>query len=111
IANQSYSSLNVKAPLIIIANYTLDCVKLDAFELKNNRLYELQMAIRSRYKNFNIETSRHLDDLRLEYRPVEVDAAHYYENPVLNEILQEHQTALQDKDALVVMPVGGFDFI
>ncbi len=109
--NQPYSTLNVKTPLIIIANYTLDCIKQDAFEFTNGKFNEVKVGLQSRYPNFNIENPLHLDDLKFDYHNEEINIENYYETPLMNDILMQYKNTLQNKDTFVLMPVGAFAFL
>lgn len=108
---KTYSELQPKTPLIIIANYTFDCIKQDAFEINNGKLQEERTGLRSRYKNFDIKNARHLSDLRFTYQYYDIDLANYYSNPYLNEIMQEYATRLQDKNATIMIPLGAIQFL
>lgn len=109
--NVSFSKLKISTPLLIIANYTFDCIKQDAFEIRDNKFYETQLGIRSRYKNFNLEKSQHLKELRFDYQEREIDINDYYENPKLNEILKKYSHEFKDTDTIIMMPVGALQFI
>lgn len=94
-------------PLIVIANYVFDCIKQDAFQLNNSELHEIQVGIKSRYKNYNQSKSETLKELRLDYRLEKINAP--YRDPLLNEILKEYQAELPD--SLFTMPISTFDFL
>lgn len=108
---KSYSELRTKAPLIIIANYTFDCIKQDIFEITNGKMQEEKVGLRSRYKDFNIEKAKHLNDLKFNYKNYDINTAEYYDNPHLNEILQDYATQLKDKEAIVMIPLGALQFL
>ncbi len=108
--NRDYSSLRSKAPLIIIANYTFDCIKQDAFEITGGKLQEEKVGLRSRYKNFDIKKSKHLKDLQFNYQNYDIDPANYYENPYLNEILQDYAKNITE-DAVLMIPLGAIQFL
>jgi tetratricopeptide (TPR) repeat protein len=102
--------LQSKTPLIVIANYTFDCVIQDAFHFKKDKLEEVQLGMRSRYKNFNVDKSLHLNDLKFNYHHADIEITDYYENPKLNEILKEYQEYFQGKETYFLMPLGAIQF-
>lgn len=108
---KTFAELNAKTPLIVIANYTFDCIKQDAFEIRDGKLQEEKTGISSRYKNFEIKNAKHLNDLRFNYQYYEVDLANYYANPYLNEIMQEYHDRLHDKNATILIPLGAIEFL
>ncbi|MCS5711369.1 hypothetical protein [Candidatus Berkiella aquae] len=108
IRKKSYSELQGNAPLVLIANYVFDCVKQDAFDIFKGKLQEEKIGIRSRYKNFDIEHAKHLNELRFDYQSYDVDIEHYYENPYIKEILQDYTANLPDVS--IMMPLGAFLF-
>lgn len=108
---QPYSALRTKTPLIIIANYTFDCVKHDLFEIKEGILQERKMGIRSRYKHFDIENAKHLNELKFDYQNYDIDLENYYQNPYLNEILQDFSAKLKDVNTNLTIPLGAMQFL
>lgn len=108
---QPYSALRTKTPLIVIANYTFDCVKHDLFAMTAGKFQERKMGIRSRYKHFDIENAKHLNELRFDYQDYDISLEHYYQNPYLNEILQDFAVKLQNVDTQVTFPVGAMHFL
>ena len=109
---KNYSELHVKTPLIVIANYTLDCITQDAVDIKFGKMEAVKLGLRSRYKHFDVEKSEHLNDLTLTYEKAEINPKTHYENPYLNEILEEYQESFESLQQItsIVMPMGGFTF-
>lgn len=110
IKQKKYSALNSKKPLIIIANYTFDCIKQDGFEYENEQLNEVQLSLRSRYKNFDTQKALHLKELRFEFHKSIIDSKDYYQNSVLNEILTAYLPLFKDQKAMIMMPLGAIQF-
>jgi tetratricopeptide (TPR) repeat protein len=108
---KKYSELKASVPLIIIGNYVFDCVKHDAFEYENNVFKEVKLGLTSRYPNFNKQTAKHLNDLRLQFESCEVKIDDYYDKSELNQILREYAENLKDKEAKLMMPLGAFEFL
>lgn len=108
---KKFSELNAKTPLIIIANYTFDCVKHDSFLCENGKLKEERVGLRSRYKNFDIEKAQHLNELKFDYQSYDMDIDSYYQNPILTDLLKDYQKQFQGKKSLIMMPLGAFQFI
>lgn len=111
IAQKNLSDLQNKHPLIVIANYTFDCVKHDAFVCFQGKVQEVRLGLRSRYKNFNIEKARHLDDLRLNYEYLDVDYEHYYPKKELNAILGDYAKSFDEEPGFAMMPISAFEFV
>ncbi len=108
--NKTYSALREKTPLLIIANYTMDCIQQDAFKYFDGKLQEMKFGLRSRYKNFDVDQSLHLDDLRFDFAFYDVDTTNYYEDPKLNHILRQYEKHFKDKQASIMMPLGAIQF-
>ncbi len=111
LCKKSYSELRTSTPLIIFANYTFDCIKQDTFEITDGKLQEVKVGLRSRYKDFNIEKAKHLNDLQFNFKNYDIDLATYYQNPYLNEILQDYATQLKDEEAVLMIPLGAIQFL
>lgn len=110
ILNKNFSELNPVNPFIVVANYTFDCIKQDIFSYQDNKFNEIKLGIRSRYKNFDVEKARYLSDLRLKFEESEVDIKNYYDNPILNEILEEYQGHFKEKPVKIIIPLGATQF-
>lgn len=111
IQNKRFSELQSKTPLIVIANYTFDCIIHDAFHFNKDKLEEVQLGLRSRYKNFDVQKSLHLNDLRFNYRHVDIDIANYYDDPKLNEILKGYQEYFHEQGSYFLIPLGAIQFL
>lgn len=107
----NYEKINAKLPLIVIANYVFDCIKIDLFKIDKTGIYEVQLGLTSRYKNFNIAESKYLDDLRLQYDLVKVDPQNYYDDETLTELLLDAQKQFCEKEFYFPMPIGVFQFL
>ncbi len=107
----SFRSLQVKTPLVVIANYTFDCIKSDEVEVQDNEFYEIKLGLKSRYKDFNIEKSLHLDDLRLHFEREKInDINTYYDNPKISKIIEDYLAYFKGEKSRIVVPVGTFSF-
>lgn len=106
-----YTQINAKTPLGVIANYVFDCIKIDLFKFDKSGVYEVQLGLTSRYKNFNIAESKYLDDLRLQYDLVKIDPKNYYEDKDLAELLLDAHTQFSEKEFYYPMPVGAIQFL
>ncbi len=112
IKQRKFSSLKAKTPLVVIANYTFDCVKHDEFEYEDGKFYEVKLGLKSRYKHFDVEKSQHLDDLRLHFERMEITSniENYYPNQTANKILLNYPSYFDNKKTRIMMPLGAFDF-
>lgn len=106
-----FSELNAKAPLTVIANYTFDCVEVDLFEHKEGQFFEVAIGLKSRYKNFNIAESKHLDDIGLYYSTKNIVIQNYYDDLILQDLLNEYHTRFSDANFYVPVPIGVIQFI
>ncbi len=107
----NYSELKSKNPLIIITNYVFDCIKQDAFEYEKGTFKEVKLGLTSRYRNYNIQDAKHLDDLKLKFESSEVKVDDYYKNPTLNAILKDYALTLKDQEANFTIPLSGIQFL
>lgn len=110
LSNKKFSSFHSENPFIVIANYTFDCIKQDVFSYVDEKFYEIRLGLRSRYNNFDEKKARYLSDLRLDFEESQIDIAHFYDNPSLNEILQEYKDYFKEKSAKIMMPIGALQF-
>lgn len=99
-------------PLIVIANYTFDCIQQDAFECNDGKMQEVKLGLKSRYKNFNVEKVKYLDELFLQYHNEDIDINTFYEDQYLNDLLKQYQEQFKDKKRAVIMiPLGAINFM
>lgn len=107
----NYADLNAKLPLGVIVNYVFDCIKMDLFKADKSGVYEVQLGLKSRYKDFNVSESKHLDDLRLEHQVIKIDPTHYYEDEILNTLLQDVANNVAENALYFSMPLGAVQFL
>ncbi len=106
--NITLSELELKTPLMIIANYVFDCIQQDAFQIQNQEVNEIQFKIKSRYKNYNQSKSEHLRELQFEFLN-QLNVAPYSDS-ILNTILQEYKIELLE-NSFFTMPLGAIAFL
>ena len=106
-----YASLQSKTPMMVIANYVLDCIKVDLFKCNQKEIEEVQVGLNSRYKDFNIAESRHLEDIKMFFETEKIDPASYYQNPILNQCLTNFQKMAGETSYYFPIPVGAFEFV
>lgn len=108
--NQSFSDL--KDPyLIMIANYTFDCIKHDILNFDKDQYKALQIGLTSRYKNFDTVNVKYLKELFFDYQEASIDLKEFCDNAALEKILNEYKSDLYNKNALMPIPVGALSFI
>lgn len=90
-------------PLIVIANYIFDTVRLDGFKVQGGKLYEALATLHSPREGARLDEPAVLSDLetRFEHRPVTLP---YYEDPGLDRILAGYTDRLSDTH--VVFPIA-----
>lgn len=109
---KNYSQLQSKKPLIVIANYTFDCIKQAILEYSAGKWYELHLGLRSRYKNFDTKKVKHLNDLRFENNLVEISIDDNYPNPILNNLIKSYEQYFKDAStSSLMLPLGALDFV
>lgn len=109
--DKKYSEIANETPLVIIANYTFDCIKEDVFFCEKGKMQELKLGLHSRYKNFDTEKARHLSDLKFDYQCDNVDITHYYDDPILNDLLKHYQEKFKETDVWLMIPLGAIHFL
>lgn len=95
---------------IIIANYVFDCIKQDKFNIDNNLLHEVQVALTNRYLKFDPNAPKTLKDIEFKESNVAVDPNTYYEDPKLNAVLKNYLASMKSGTEFC-LPVGAFNFI
>lgn len=108
-ANRSFSALE-EAPLIVIANYIFDCLKQDYLKLQENKYQGMSLALNSRYKSFDQESVRYMNELRLNISFDEIDLNDYFPDKNLVTALNELKADLIDKTAWMPIPLAALQF-
>lgn len=111
IRQQSYTTLNVKTPLCVVANYVLDSIIVDLFKHTPDGFEEIQLGLNTRYKTFDFNTCRHLDDLRLVYDVRTIDHLTYYPDPIWGKILENYHQAHEKNEFFFTLPIGATCFL
>jgi len=94
----------VDGPLIVVGNYVVDTLRQDAFAVREGHLHEIlvraALPADAERDPSDPEVSREIELLK-EQHPTRLP---YYDDPVLDSILQDYLGALDKAD--VLMPVG-----
>ncbi len=96
----------IKNPLIAIGNYIFDSVSHDAFTVKDKGLFESLVTITT--GSDNIDESDQIidwDAINVKHSDKACDAKGYYDDAVMNDVLEYYHQALMDTHFL--MPVAG----
>lgn len=108
---RQHQHLNIQTlqnPLIILANYIFDTISHDAFSVRDNKLYELQVSLKTTANNLTDNRPINLDKIETVYHLREIDS-NYYPDPNLNKILEEYKNRLTDSSFL--FPIGSIHAI
>jgi tetratricopeptide (TPR) repeat protein len=89
------STNSLKNPLIVIANYVLDTIPQDLFLIENGKIFESEVTLTSSQAEPDLKDPELLKRLQISYtnQPITSD---YYEEPELNQILNNYQQTLTD---------------
>lgn len=90
-------------PLFMVCNYLFDSLSHDAFQVRDHKLYEVQIKI-----NSDADWEQYFAKAKFDftYNPISTD---YYQDPALNKILKHYETNLDD--ATFTIPIGGVQCI
>ena len=111
LSQKKFSELTVAAPCIVLANYTFDCIRQEAFEIIKQKLHLMHLILKSRYKNYDIEKSEHPRDLRLEYEPIPQEPAEYSEDPFLKSLIMDYFEDFKNENMVFMIPIAAMEFI
>ncbi|HET9843459.1 MAG TPA: tetratricopeptide repeat protein [Gammaproteobacteria bacterium] len=105
-----FSSLDKIYPVLFICNYVFDVIRQDAFLIKDNALFEIAVGLHSRYPKFDPQRPI-IRELKLNYAYQKIEAKDYYSEPVLKDLLSQYSELFQQKEAVILIPVGAFQFV
>lgn len=94
---------SLQKPVFVVCNYLFDSLSHDAFQVRDKKLYEVQIKIDSEadWEEYFAKAK-----FSFKYEPISSD---YYKDPALNVILKKYEQELDD--ATFMIPVGGIDCI
>ena len=103
-----YSGARIKTktlnkPIFMLCNYLFDSLSHDAFQIRDHKLYEVQIKIDS---DADWEEYFAKAKFSYNYEPVSTE---YYSDPSLNKILASYEKELDNGTFMI--PVGGIDCI
>ncbi len=111
LANKPFSECQ-GSPLIVISNYIFDCLPHDLLHIQDGKIHELKYGLKSRYKNFDMETVKYLNELQFNTEMEAIDIASYYEDdPLLVDILNQYLERLGDDESIMPVPLAAFAFL
>jgi tetratricopeptide (TPR) repeat protein len=90
-------------PLIVFANYIFDTISHDAFTVHEGKLYELLLSIHTPESNMQDNKPVDMEQLGIDFKVNEIKNK-YYNDPHLDDILEEYKTNLRDTS--VLFPIG-----
>ncbi|MCP4283078.1 MAG: tetratricopeptide repeat protein [Gammaproteobacteria bacterium] len=103
------SAETIRNPVIVFANYVFDTTRQDLFRIERGQLREgLITSVSEREQEPDLTDPQLIERItnRYEYRPLEAD---YYEDPILNQILQAYEERLND--TTILFPISALDCI
>jgi hypothetical protein len=103
-----YSGARIKAktlnkPIFMLCNYLFDSLSHDAFQVRDHKLYEVQIKIDS-----DADWEQYFAKAKFSYN-YEPISSEYYADPSLNKILAAYEKELENGTFMI--PVGGIDCI
>jgi tetratricopeptide (TPR) repeat protein len=88
---------SLKNPVVVLGNYAFDTFRQDIFRVENGTLREVCVTTRAPGPGpIDLTRTDVLAKLQTQYADRPVDEAHYYQDPILNELLGEYRTLLAD---------------
>ncbi len=93
----------LQKPIFMLCNYLFDTLSHDAFQVRDNKLHEIQIKIDSD-ADWNDYFAK--AKFTYEYLPISTE---YYSDPNLNKILAEYEKV--QENGTYMIPVGGIDCI
>jgi hypothetical protein len=108
-SNKLFSEL-VDGPCIVIANYAFDCLPHDGFVTEDGKLGQMELQLKSRFKNFDVEKIKYINDVNLAFTTEIVDSNDYYQDPRLQNTLQEYIAKFKGGIGNFLFPTGACDF-
>ncbi len=105
---QTLSSDTVRNPMVFIANYFFDSIPMDAFLIREGKLYESLPTITSSQEEPDPTDPEILSRMTVtyEHEPVQTD---YYDNPEWNRVLSHYKDRLGD--TALLFPTGALECI
>lgn len=105
---ETLSADTVESPMVFIANYFFDSIPMDAFHIKQGRLYESLVSVSSSQEEPDLTDPEILTRMSVspEHEPAEAD---YYDDPEWNRILHDYTERLADTELL--FPTGALECI
>lgn len=104
-SGQNLSANTLKNPMIVIANDLFNHIPHDIFHVQDGKLFETLVTFTDSHVNTNITDSSQLDRVKLTYTDVATVADDYYDDPAMNQMLQDYQALLLDTSLL--FPIVG----
>jgi hypothetical protein len=94
---------SLSKPVFMLCNYLFDSLSHDAFQVRDHKLYEVQIKI-----NSDADWQEYFAQAKFDftYNPISTD---YYEDAALNKILADYEQRLPN--ATFTIPIGGIDCI
>mgnify|MGYP001123375562 CR=1 FL=1 len=96
-------------PAILIANYIFDTVQHDIFRMKSGKLHETLVNVSCKPGNMHQGKPIELEHVLTHFNYRELTSTDYYDNPTLNQILEQYTQQLENGHFL--FPVGAFKCI
>ena len=107
-ANHTIEKNSLKTPLIAVANYVFDTVCQDLFYMRDNRLYNCLLTLKSQEYDPEKDISEQMKKITLEYDYDRLDKMPFQEDR-LNKLLQDYVE--MDSDVHVLFPTTALQCI
>lgn len=98
------SKQNLTNPILVFANYIFDTVAHDCFSVKEGKLREVKLHVRTEEDNFKNKQVVSMDKLEIGFAESDMEDS-FYEEDSLNKVLQTYKETLQQTNVLI--PISG----
>lgn len=98
------SKENLVTPLIVFANYIFDTVSHDCFNIKDNKISEVQINISTEKDNLDDKELINLERLNISFNNLDIELP-YYEDSNLDRVLECYKDKFNNSNILI--PISG----
>lgn len=99
----------IKNPLIAIANYFFDSIKLDMFRVESKVLKEGLVTVTRNLEEADESAPPHIRELKTSFRYRDLTHDHYFSDARLNAVLKHYRHNV--KNGTILFPTGAFDVL
>lgn len=97
---------SIKNPLIVVANYIFDTLRTDIFTIKDGKLFESAVSLKTDKSNYNGSKPKNWEKVDVDHEAIEVQGD-YYDDVHYNAVLTAYHDALSETHFL--FPIATMD--